>query len=468
MSARKYLDAVHDEVAGDEAGASARRAAATDLVPPAFRRELMPTWLSATAVLAGQRPPELDRPLRVLDLRCGRGLNAAVIAAAHPEAEVWAGDDDPANTEHADGLARAAGLGNLTVIEPGASTQAGHSSLPPSVDIALVDDMVSTTDDAGRAAIAAVIDGHVRAGGLIAVTYRTRVVWSEVLPVRVLARLLFSTQDRATSWEIAAFVAMVEQLRSAGARYLVDRPTVVALVEALATMDRDELDRVLLTEHLEPMGFVDVADWLASSGAAFVGSGRLGADLRLGSESPLLDLLDDTHDLSLREALGDLATRPSFRVDVFRRGAARLSADARRSLLTNMELVAVDESADLLDEVITEQPALADAVGRAVERLGEGPASLGELVARCSPDPVRTEHLARVLLDRGLAHPRSVGWGADITARDTCRRLNERLSEAGVAWCERWLVSPVIGSAVPADRSTLSTQLGTSAVSDVT
>ena len=99
-----------------------------------------------------------------------------------------------------------------------------------------------------------------------------------------------------------------------------DRPAIAALVDQIAAMGHQELADVLLTEHLEPMALVDVAEWLAPTGARFIGS-ALG-DEGAPADSPLLELLDDTQDENLREALRDLVARPTFRIDVFRRGGS--------------------------------------------------------------------------------------------------------------------------------------------------
>jgi SAM-dependent methyltransferase len=76
-------------------------------------REMTPLWLATTALLLGQRPPDLTRPFRYADLGCGHGLTATIVAATCPHAEVWGFDFNPAHIESARGLASAAGLTNL-------------------------------------------------------------------------------------------------------------------------------------------------------------------------------------------------------------------------------------------------------------------------------------------------------------------------------------------------------------------
>ncbi len=430
----------------------------TELLAPAFRPQLTPTWLSATALLAGYQPPDPDRPLRVLDLGCGPGVTAAVIAAAHPLAEVWAADGEPTNVERADRLATASGLANLTVLEANPTARTDSSALPASVDIAIVDDLVSTTDEAGRAALATLLAQRVDPGGLVAVVYRTRIGWSEVIPLRRLA-LLFAPAGRSPAgWQARAIVDLLEQLRAGGAGYIAERPAVTTFVDQVATMGHQQLTDVLLTEHLEPMALVDVAEWLAPTGATFIGSAALG-DQGAPADSPLLDLLDDTQDEHLREALRDLVGRPTFRIDVFRRGGAAMSAEAWRSTLMDLELVGLGEAGRAAVDAGV-NPVDDESVADAVERLGAGPRRVGELVGDGPLSVPRAQHLVRLLMGRRLAHPRSAGW-ATADASASCCALNRCLSAVALAPDAAVLASPVIGSAIgvsaddPAERELL-------------
>ena len=88
-----------------------------------------------------------------------------------------------------------------------------------------------------------------------------------------------------------------------------------------------------------------------------------------------------------------------------------------------------------------------DAVARATARLRDGPVTVGELVAEEPANVQRAAHLLRVLMGRGLAHPRSVGWGADAAAAP-CRAVNQCLGAIQAPRLESVLASPVIGSAI--------------------
>ena len=286
---------------GTGAGASTREE--HRLAPPSFRRELTPTWLSACALLAGAPPLDPSRGLRVLDLQCRSGVQAAVLAAVHPDAEILAYDRDPAHVERArdlavDGRARQP-LGRRGHEPASAMHGAGD------VDLLLLDDVVALSNEDRSAEIRDVVRRCVRPGGLVAVTYRTTSAWAEVAPLRHLARQL--GVGRSGGDGTARFLEMLPRLRDGGAKFIVDRPHVRDIVDELVGGGPGVVEALLVEERSEPASLAAVSSWLAPAGACFVGSARLDDD-ELGR--PLSELLADTQDDELREQLRDIAERP--------------------------------------------------------------------------------------------------------------------------------------------------------------
>ena len=438
--AQQYRDAVIDPVAAEPAADRAGPpAAATDLLRPTFRRELTPTWLSATALLAGHRPLDPDRPLRVLDLHGGAGVTAAVIAAAHPDAQVWV-VDDRAGERRAGGSAghqrgpverdgprsefhrrRAAELRRHRRWSTTSSRQPTMSDGPSSRTI---------------------IRRRVRPGGLVVVGYRTRIGWSEVVPLRCLALLFARAGQPPADWQRRAIVDMLERLRGVQAR-----PTSSTARPSRrswswpASMDCEELADVLLTEHLEPMAFADVAEWLAPAGGSPVGSALLG-DLDVDADSPFGDLLDDTQDEPLREAFRDLVTP----ADVSHRRVPSRDAHSRpprwtRAMLMDLELVALSGARpSSWTMTCWRLPSNASAMDRRpwVTSSRQGPVG---------PAPRRSPR-ARVARTRAW-RTRVPPAGAPQTAATACCALNRCLADPELTPAASVLASPVIGSAIP-------------------
>ena len=124
-------------------------------------------------------------------------MQAAVLAAVHPGAEVLGYDHDPAHVERARDLAVAAGLDNLSIAEAADLHRLMDGA--DDVDLVLLDDVVALSDEDRSAEIRDVVRRCVRPGGLVAVTYRTTSAWAEVAPLRHLARLLGVGTGRAAT-----------------------------------------------------------------------------------------------------------------------------------------------------------------------------------------------------------------------------------------------------------------------------
>ena len=70
-----------------------------------YYRELTPSVLGLSTLSQGLAGPGLGtRPLRILELGCGQGFSANVIAAANPHVDYTAVDFNPAHILGAEGL----------------------------------------------------------------------------------------------------------------------------------------------------------------------------------------------------------------------------------------------------------------------------------------------------------------------------------------------------------------------------
>src|SRR5688572_12863584 len=76
-----------------------------------------PVMMAYIATLNGYPSPRLDRKFTYCELGCGKGLTSAVVAATHPEAEVYACDLNPAHVKFARNFAKSAKLKNVEYYE---------------------------------------------------------------------------------------------------------------------------------------------------------------------------------------------------------------------------------------------------------------------------------------------------------------------------------------------------------------
>ena len=114
-----------------------------------------------------------NRAMHYLELGCGRGVNACVIAAANPGWTVTAIDFMPAAIADARRLAAEAGLDNITFIEADLSSfaETAQGTALPEVDIITTHGVWSWVGDPVRAGIVRLAAAKLRAGGLMHLSY---------------------------------------------------------------------------------------------------------------------------------------------------------------------------------------------------------------------------------------------------------------------------------------------------------
>lgn len=402
-----------------------------------FRRELTPTWLGLVCLLSGHRPPGLDGAFRYAHLGGGRGVTSAVVAAVHPEAEVWAWSPTPADVEDTRRLRDAAELSNLVAHErPGLPADLGGDL----VDVMVIEDLLVSASDGLRSSLMAAVEANLRPGGLVCVTYRTTVGWAEIVPVqrimRHVARRFTGDPDRL----VPTILELLDQLRQGGARHLTARPGVARWLDDLQATPPEVIMAEYLEAELRPVSHPQLADALGAAGCQYLGGARLTDDLGLDVPPALQDLVARAATPALRETYRDLAVRPLFRLDVFRRGPSPLSDAERATMLTELLLVG-------LGGETTDPPAVDDATWG---RLRGSVVSATSLVADAERGPC--ERAVRQLVDDGHAHP-IVPGGTRPGAPDACDRLNDVLAGRAGDGGDPVVAVPLLGSALPASRS---------------
>jgi hypothetical protein len=173
-----------------------------------------------------------------------------------------------------------------------------------------------------------------------------------------------------------------------------------------------------------PPTFAELASSLATVGLTFVGAVGAGS-LRSLPTPELAELLDDTPDPVLREAMTEVATKSDARLDLFRRGARRVDASARLARLRQLPVAVLDEGAP---------PAIADAetLGTLYDRAGV----VAEIGTWCAQQ-----------MASGELHPVRMGWEPG-PIDDRGRRLSAALASFPEGMYPALTVVPATGSAV--------------------
>jgi SAM-dependent methyltransferase len=420
-------------------------------------RETTPAWLALTALLLGQRPPDLTRPFRYADLGCGNGMTAVFVAATCPQAEVWGFDFNPAHIEAARNWAAAAGLSNIHFVE---TSFAGLAALPdnglPEFDFIVSHGVLSWISPQNQRLLIETIGRRLRAGGLAYIGYNVTTGWGAMTPIHTLMRLMAESRPERTDLAVPAIFEQVTRLKDAGARFFPTNPAVATRLESLQKQDARYFAHELLNADWHPVMAASVIDAMAGVKCRFVGSASLTENIDTVAQPPgMLPLLAEASDPRLRETLRDFGIAQAFRRDVYRRGVIALPQAEQTARLDALRFV---RAAALPEGEISFTTAVGTFTGRPevyqplLALLARGPVSLAELrqvEAFAGRQVGELIQALTLLVGGGFAHPML----PDPTAgQATARALNRAIAQANADGVDvPRLVAPAIGSQVVAD-----------------
>src|SRR5256885_15666309 len=298
-----------------------------------FKPMLAPAWLDLVAVLGGVSPPARTAGFAWCDLGCGQGVTAAILAATHPTGTFHGIDAMPAHIEHA---ARLAGETDAPNAHFHATDFAAARLLPlPRFDYIVAHGVYSWVDRPVRAELRRFIDGHLKTGGLVYVSYNALPGWTGDLPFQHLLRELEADLSGNSAARFAAAAALVGRLAEAGA------PSLAAsfVANELRRRPGDYRPGYLVHEFMhagwQPLYVTELRRDLKEIGLVPVGSALLVENFDRWMLGPRARAaVSSIADPDRRELVRDFCIDQRFRCDVFTRDAAPLDeAEQRRRLL---------------------------------------------------------------------------------------------------------------------------------------
>jgi SAM-dependent methyltransferase len=299
-----------------------------------FKPMLAPAWLDLVAVIGGVAPPARDSGFGWCDLGCGQGVSAAILAATHPAGSFYGIDAMPAHIEHATQLAAEADAPNAQFH---VADFAAARALPlPRFDYIVAHGVYSWVDRPVRAQLRHLIDGHLKSGGLIYVSYNALPGWTGDLPFQHLARELAADLPGDSAARFAGAAATLGKLAEAGAPSLASSYVADELRERPADYRPGYLVHEFMHAGWQPLYVTELRRDLKEIGLEPVGSALLVENFDrwvLGRRAQ--KLVADIADPDRRELVRDFCLHQRFRCDVFARDAATLApAEQRQRLLT--------------------------------------------------------------------------------------------------------------------------------------
>lgn len=383
---------------------------------PGYYRQQSPSHLHLACLLGGVAGIETapGAPLTYLELGCGHGFGALVLAASNPGWQVIGLDFNPAHIAAARALAAEAGIGNARFIEADLARFAGSPGADalPAADVAVLHGLWSWVGDPVRAGIVRLLDAVVRPGGIVYISYNALPAWGGALGLQRLVREAGTRLAAGSDRQAAAGFEIARALRQANAHHLRETAFVQSL---LATAERHQpayLAHEYMSAAWRPCFHADVAAALAAAKLEWVASAQL-----LENFSPLMldeearKVLDRFSDPIMRELVKDMCVNRSLRQDVFVRGARRLGAAARDRALGEVVLALACSEQDFVWEL--DVPAGRATIERGffgpiVAALARAPHAVRDLLAL--PDLPRRDNpgeVVGILVGSGQALPLS-------------------------------------------------------------
>lgn len=420
----------------------------------AFFPEHSPARFSMSAVLHGQPPLDRSRRLSWVDVGCGVGVTACMVAAANPDIDVWGFDFNPAHIERSRQLAAAAQLANCSFDEASFDDVAHDEHIgPATIDVAVIHGVYSWVSKDNIDLVAEFLRRRLSPGGLVFLSHNTSWGWASLSPLAEAMRLFVEADGRRHDLAFADSVRSLLDLETHGAAYFPIEVTESNRLHDLIEVNPRYAVHEYLVSNYRPVTFDEVAEVMAAAKCEFVGANFTTDHLRhLWGPPALLDIIGSTHDTTLQQMVRDLGVQRGFRRDLFRRGLLHPTPAELTQWQRCLRLVGLDKPFTPGDTVgIPAGGAELDPTfyGPLVDELTRRPLGLDDIL-ELFPALSTTDVLAAMamLVDGNYAAPESPGW-RDNGSHESARRLNCALADELLRGIDRgFVVAPAIGAAV--------------------
>ena len=244
---------------------------------PGYYRQQAPQIMALACLLGGVASPlpGPDGTVNYLEIGCGQGFGAMLLAASNPNWRVTAIDFNPAHIATARAWAAEAGLQNVSFLEADVATLAEDvaSAQVPEADFVSMHGVWSWVPPVVQAGIVRLLKAKVRPGGAVHVSYNVLPAWGAALGMQRLlregSRRLASRSDR----QAEEGLKLVQALHAADALQFRNSSFINGLIERMDTMPRQYLAHEYINDAWAPCFHGDVAMALADAKLEWVGSG---------------------------------------------------------------------------------------------------------------------------------------------------------------------------------------------------
>ncbi len=378
-------------------------------------RQQSPSIMALACLLGGVAAslPAAGDAVSYLELGCGHGFGAMLLAASNPGWRVTAVDYNPAHIAAAREWAAEAGLANVTFLEADLTTLAEDAAAQaiPQADFVSMHGVWTWVPPAVQQGIVRLLRDKVRPGGVVHVSYNALPAWGSALGMARVLRMVGRQHGGRSDRQASEGFKFVREMIEAEAVQLTRSEIVKVLLEKLEELPGIYLAHEYMNDAWAPCFISDVAQALSGAKLEWVASANLienFPELTLSQEQRTL--VNRFEDPLVRELIKDHCIDRLLRHDLFVRGARRISPYQRDAALMALPISLNIRPQDMPLEA--EMPA-----GRAalnpkfyrpiVAALTDGPRLIGDLLQIPELEGKRDNpaELVGILIGSELAEP---------------------------------------------------------------
>lgn len=373
---------------------------------PGFYKEQVPNHLDLACLLNGFEPPRRTPGWAYCDLGCGQGATLLVLAAANPKGQFFGVDFNPSHIARAQSIAESAGLSNIVFLEASFEELAADPSRLPPLDYITAHGVYSWIGGRSRQAFVELLRARLKPGGAAYISYNAQPGWNRIAPLQRLLLDQARLSGKPSTQAVIDGVAFLRSLETAGAPPLALPEVLERLETEIKRGNTTYLAHEYLNANWQPRYHADVAQEVAEAKLTYVASANLLENFpNLSLHLPQIAIVEAALPTA-RETLRDYFMPRSFRRDIFVRGPRRLSHDEREARIGQLPLLLLRAPRHTTREVeIPVGQVELDALpyDRMFQRLADGPARIGDLLAASNATGTSAVEVAGMLVGSGQA-----------------------------------------------------------------
>lgn len=284
-----------------------------------------PAYLSYLCHSRGIKTPLTTDDFTYCELGCGNGLTSNLLAAALPQGQFYAVDFNPEHIANAETIAEAGQLNNINFLCCDFEALLRKDDVP-AMDFITLHGVYSWVSQDIRNQVLQIIHKYLKPGGLLYVSYNPLPKWSEITPMwRIMLEHIRPMQTDSVS-KAEEGLRYLSHLRENGLQYLRTHPGASHFLDELLARDIRFVAHEFCNNYLEPQYFIDVANAMSGIGLEYCCNADF-EDSEVFIPGELLDYVGGDVGKVAKESRRSLLSNEFFRRDIYIKGDGRDAQD---------------------------------------------------------------------------------------------------------------------------------------------